>query len=139
MNKIQFSDEVIKVLDAIAEKIGVAIDWTSDNVMPIVTELLGRYRSYSILSDSIWLVVCIAAIISMFLICKQIISDKNIKKQTIWVDKYGEYSLLSVLVLTFGGMIAIGGIIGLICVSDELLRWIIIPEFKYIELLKGLM
>lgn len=28
------SEEVIKILDALAEKFGLAIDWTSANVLP---------------------------------------------------------------------------------------------------------
>lgn len=28
------ADEIIKVLDAICDKLGIAVDWTSENVMP---------------------------------------------------------------------------------------------------------
>lgn len=40
------SDEIIKVIDAIAEKFGIAIDWTAENVMPLVTETLEQLITY---------------------------------------------------------------------------------------------
>ena len=36
---MKVSKEIIEVLDYIGEKIGVTIDWTSDNVIPYVKEL----------------------------------------------------------------------------------------------------
>ena len=33
------SEEIIKVLDALAEKFGVAVDWTSANVIPYLEQL----------------------------------------------------------------------------------------------------
>ena len=28
------SNEIIKVLDALSDKLGIAVDWTSENVLP---------------------------------------------------------------------------------------------------------
>ena len=33
------SEEVIKILDNLGEKFGVAIDWTSENIAPYLTKL----------------------------------------------------------------------------------------------------
>lgn len=35
-------EEIIKVLDALAEKFGLAIDWTSNNVIPYLETLCGK-------------------------------------------------------------------------------------------------
>lgn len=42
------SEEVIKILDALAEKFGLAIDWTSANVLPYLQQLCGKYVTYEI-------------------------------------------------------------------------------------------
>ena len=33
------SDEVVKILDALADKFGIAINWTSANVIPYLQQL----------------------------------------------------------------------------------------------------
>ncbi len=38
------SQEIITVLEYIGEKLGIAIDWTAENVMPQVLAVLSRYR-----------------------------------------------------------------------------------------------
>lgn len=40
------SEEIIKVVDSLASKFGIAIDWTSQNVMPCLQELMERYIKY---------------------------------------------------------------------------------------------
>lgn len=40
------SNEVIKVLDHICDKFGIAIDWSSSNVMPYLQDLMVRMTKY---------------------------------------------------------------------------------------------
>ena len=42
------SKEIIKILDALAEKAGLAIDWTSANVFPYLQQLCSKYVTYEI-------------------------------------------------------------------------------------------
>ena len=51
------SEEVIKVLDALAEKFGIAIDWTSANVFPYLQQLCGKYVRYEIVTSIVWMLV----------------------------------------------------------------------------------
>lgn len=37
------SEEIIKILDALADKFGIAIDWTSSNVLPYLQQLCTKY------------------------------------------------------------------------------------------------
>ena len=43
-----FSDEIIKILDALCEKFGMAIDWTTENITPYLENLAGRIISFEI-------------------------------------------------------------------------------------------
>lgn len=49
------SKEVIKILDAIAEKFGLAIDWTSANVLPYLQQVCGKYVTCEIATSAIWM------------------------------------------------------------------------------------
>ena len=49
------SEEVIKILDALAEKFGLAIDWTSANVLPYLQQLCDKCVMYEIVTSVIWI------------------------------------------------------------------------------------
>ena len=55
------SDDVIKILDALSEKIGLSIDWTSQNVVPYINQLCRKYVNYEITTSVIWIIlgVCV--------------------------------------------------------------------------------
>lgn len=54
---MSFSSQFIEVLDALCEKFGIAIDWTSQNVVPYVTELATRIIAYEIWTSAAWIVI----------------------------------------------------------------------------------
>lgn len=56
------SEQVIAVLDAFCDKIGVAVDWTQANVFPYVQELMSRYIAYEIATSVLW---CVLAAIGL--------------------------------------------------------------------------
>ena len=51
------SDEIIKVLDSLSEKFGIAIDWTSQNVMPYLQDLINRFISLQNGKAIVWIVI----------------------------------------------------------------------------------
>lgn len=51
------SDEVIKILDALTERLGLAIDWSSSNVLPYFQQLCNKYIKYEIATSIIWIVI----------------------------------------------------------------------------------
>lgn len=57
------SEEIIKVLDLLAEKFGLAVDWTSANVIPYLEQLCGKYVNYEIATSVIWLLFGIVCLI----------------------------------------------------------------------------
>lgn len=54
---MSFSSQFIEVLDALCEKFGIVIDWTSQNVMPYLTDLATRLISYEIWTSAAWIVI----------------------------------------------------------------------------------
>ena len=62
---MSFSSQFIEVLDALCNKIGIAIDWTSQNVVPYVTDLAARIITYEILTSAAWIII--AAIVFLII------------------------------------------------------------------------
>ncbi len=56
-------DEIIKVLDNLCEKFGLAIDWSDQNILPYVQELIQRIANLQLTYGVIWLIVGIVSAI----------------------------------------------------------------------------
>ena len=56
------SNEIIKVLDHLCDKFDIAIDWSSNNVMPYLQDLMVRITKYVIYTNILWLVISILII-----------------------------------------------------------------------------
>ena len=54
---MSFSSQFIEVLDALCDKIGIAIDWPSQNVVPYATDLAARIITYEISTSVAWIVI----------------------------------------------------------------------------------
>lgn len=73
------SDEIIKVLDNLAEKFGIAVDWTSQNVWPYLQELCDKYVNYEIWTSVVYLVICLLAFALLLNEMKKYCSDNDVK------------------------------------------------------------
>lgn len=64
-----FSKEIINVLDYLCDKFGIAIDWTSDNIIPYLESLCEKYIRYEIFTSIAWIAIflVITGIISIAL------------------------------------------------------------------------
>ena len=61
------SNEIIKVLDALAEKLGIAVDWTEQNVLPYAQMLCEKYITYQTAISIAWIIIglmlCVVAVL----------------------------------------------------------------------------
>ena len=53
------SEQIIQVIDALCEKFGIAINWTSDNVIPYLEVLCGKLIKYEIGTSIAWMAIMI--------------------------------------------------------------------------------
>lgn len=60
---MQISDEIIKVLEYLCGKLGVTVDWTSENIMPYIQTLCQKLVNWEIATSIAWIVIAIIAII----------------------------------------------------------------------------
>ena len=132
------SKEVIEIFDYIGEKLGIVIDWTQENIIPYLTDLLGRYVTFNIVMHAIGLflgiVGAVGAIVMLTHIYFRAIRDKSI----FWeLDSDNEEYLSSggVVATIISAFIGLISLVALIYNPVELLEWIFIPEFQLIEVL----
>ena len=73
------SEEIIKVLDNLGEKIGITIDWTNENILPYLQDLMSRFIGLKNVQAIIWIVI--SSIIILVTILAIVGTIKYIKKQ----------------------------------------------------------
>lgn len=118
---MQASDQIIQVLDYLGEKLGVSIDWTSENILPYVQTLCSNYINWEIATSVVWLVVGIALIILA------VISFKGARNPNI-----NDEGLLYV----FFAILLISGIIIMFTQIFDIIKCIYIPELQIYEYIK---
>lgn len=135
----KMSEEIIKVLDYIGDKLGIAIDWSSENVWPQVLNILGRYKVFAILITSIGIIFALAIMTAAVTLLIKSIKGYN-AHGAIWCVKYSwgvEPSAFSVLVWICSAIAFITFLFILFSDMRDLLKWTIVPEVKYVEMLKS--
>lgn len=51
------SEQIIEVLDELGQRLGIAIDWSQENILPYLHELFEKYINYEIASSIMWIVL----------------------------------------------------------------------------------
>ena len=121
---MQVSDQIIEVLNYLGEKLGVTIDWTSENVLPYVQTLCGKYINWEIATSVVWIVI------GLILIILAIISFKGAKDPDIYDE--GFLYMVFVILLLFG-------VVMILCQIFDIIKCIYIPELQIYEYIKSLM
>ena len=115
---MQMSDQIIQVLDYIGKKLGLTIDWTSENVLPYVQTLCDKYINWEIASSIIWIVIGIICIVLSVIFIK-----------TLWNDDIGciFFALLLVGIVTIGAQ------------AFDIVKCICFPELQVFEYVQSLL
>lgn len=137
------SEEIIKVLDYICAQLGIAVDWSAENVMPQVMDVLGRYRVYKI-AISVFLILFFAIILIMAVATlKKCLKDVYTNTAGIWCEKRysGDYQATGLAETTvFIGAIVVP--VAMMVIGSNincLLKWLVVPEIQYLAMLQGYM
>lgn len=140
------NQEIINVLNYLGEQLGIAIDWSSENVWPQVMDILGRYRLFELVSTGFWLIIDVVIVFSAFLTLKRMTKDyMKIKvdheDNFLWTRRYGDNKLTGFgwALFIISLLLGVTSIIATPIDIDEMFKWLIVPEIKYLEMLKGLM
>ena len=136
------SDQIIEVLDYLGEKLGISIDWTSENILPYIQTLCGKYINWEIATSIVWLIVGIVFIILSIICFKYFIKyAKQYEQYKEDRDKYEKYydsnDYAGFFLIVFFCLLVIG-----ICVSGcqifDIIKCIYLPELQIYEYINTL-
>lgn len=140
------SDEIIKVLEYLGEKVGMCIDWTSEKVasdiMPFLQELYHKCVVWGIVQNLIKVFVGLVLIVSAIVISRKLLkgykSTKENQKDNTLFDGYdcsptvlGFFAICFVIVSTGAGLI-----IFFVALTDAL-DWAIFPEGQILKMISN--
>lgn len=134
------SKQIIEVLNYLGEKVGIVIDWSAENVLPVAQQICERYIRYEIIMSIIWLLFDLAIIVML------IISMIKLFKFCIKAYKTPEYQrnycVWAQITMIISGFVAL--IMGCCFIADivenfeVLMKCILLPELHLLEVLKSL-
>lgn len=135
-----FSEQFKDIFNMLCEKIGIAIDWTQDNIVPYVMELCKRFVVLNIVEEALWLVSGIVAVVIIGFLLKKIFEDyrkcADTRDDTFWWEAFSDIispKIGTIFVFVIGGVVLLFGLIAIPCCISELLKWAIVPEVQLIK------
>ena len=135
-----FSEQFKDIFNMLCEKIGIAIDWTQDNIVPYVMELCKRFVILNIVKEALWLVGGIIAVVIVGFLSKKLFKDyrkcASTREGTFWWKEfYGDVSPKTGTAIVFivGGVVLLFGLIVIPCSISELVKWAVVPEVQLIK------
>ena len=129
------SDEIIKVLDYLGKKFGIAIDWSNENLIPYIYDLMDRVIRYEICSSVIYIIISVLICIGCVITIRKVHKHASIKleKDPECGWELCEYLLIGLLMVVFV-------ISALSCINSitHIIQCIFIPEKIFIQYIQSI-
>lgn len=136
------SNQIIEVLNALCEKFGIAIDWTGQNVMPYVQELMKKAVNYELWTSVGWFLIWAIFIFAFFGTIYWYIKNRyneNNKTIEIIIDDEELFFIVSITFIIIGGILAIIAIIGAITQIMDIITCLTFPEKIIFNMIQSMM
>lgn len=143
------SEEVLAVIEDLGNRFGVAIDWTSNNVIPKVQEICERLITYKIVVHSLGIALNVALMVIAICFVSKILHSRNEVIQTnnsnMYWDCYCNYndtydinmSELGFIILIVSAILGISAAVALVFQIVNLLNWVVVPEVELFYMLQS--
>lgn len=125
------SKQIIEVLDALSDKFGIAIDWTSKEVLPQLKTVAEHYIQYELWTSVSYLVLGIIGIVAGIVIPIKIHKSDKFDDEELQV-------ILFIFSLIIGFAIVIISIVDIPGQIDDIIKCLICPELQCYEYIKDL-
>lgn len=128
------SEEIIKVLDELGNRFGIVIDWSNQNIIPYLQELLKRFICYRNITACVWITVSIAITVVGVVMIRLL---NKWRKSNDFNSDYEDESFaiagytLSICIIALGIGVIIGNILGIA-------KNICMPEMVVYEYIKNI-
>ena len=132
-------EEVIKVLKHLGDQFGVAIDWSSANIMPYLNDLMGRIVKYGIyinIYNIFYKIFCIALFVGITVVLYKL-ANRALIKQKNSEDNLAEALSIAYVVSCVATVVVI--VVGMVGISDSVTNIIelnTVPEKYVIEMIQ---
>ena len=118
---MNFSSEIISVIEYIASKFGIAIDWSNQNIIPIIQDLAGKYITWEISTSIAWIMIAIILEIILVVLIRNDCKRWN-----------------SAVITVFGSIIAVALIPMIACQIFDIIRCVTFPELQIFQYLQSI-
>lgn len=132
MMEMRVSQQIIEVLEFLGEKFGIAIDWSSDTMLPVLQTLCGKYIRWEIATSIAWVVVGIILLIVGFIALPKAIAA--LERYRIDYDE--DWRLYVSIIVTVACLL-----LGFIAVSTQvfdIIKCYAFPELRVFEYIQDL-
>lgn len=129
------SDEIIKVLDELAKKFGIVIDWTSQNVIPYLEDLGMRLVKFDTMQHIFGIVICVITLILTLIIFKKGINFFKAESQKEYSDSELSQIIYTLFMIIFG-FASVVAIVFAFSDINSIIQNIYLPEKTIYEFIK---
>lgn len=126
---MEVSNQIIKVLDNLGQKFGVAVDWTQSNIMPYIQELGKRIVNYELWTSIVWIIFSLILLISSIFVCK-----KFFKK---FMSKNSEDYDIGIPMVLFSIVGIVISIVIILCQTFDVVTCLTLPEKIWMEYIRN--
>lgn len=126
------NNELVELLKELASQMGIAVDWTSENIRPYIMDIMNKLAKYEIFTSAIWILFLVIVI---FIASKLLrMSHKKFKDEEDyeWDEAVfgGTAIVLSIVILIAS--------VGIVFECHDIGKALYMPEVLLIEQLRSL-
>lgn len=123
---MNISDEIIKVLDVLCEKFGIAVDWTSNNIVQYLQQLSEKYIRYEISTSIIWIILWITLL--GITIRLGISMTKKCMKKYMELSRDNDWDVTAIFCGLVSGVVILVSVIAITVQCFDIVTCITLPE-----------
>lgn len=128
---MEVSDQIIKVLDNLGQKFGLAVDWTQSNIAPYVQQLGQKIVNYELWTSVVWITLMIIFLIGLIISLKK--SIKGYKN----ADRYANFEWIFLCIFSTLGIVI--SVIVIITQVFDIVTCLTLPEKIWMDYINSYM
>ena len=126
--------EILEALNQLTDKFGIAVDWSNQNALPYLRDLMGRLVRYEIITSVVGLIVGALFVLSAIWWLKFI---KYARKKYEDEGVFSEWDYAATAATFAMIIIVLLGIIIVICQINDIIQCVVLPEGIILKYIKG--
>lgn len=129
------SDGIIKILDNVCEKFGIVVNWSSDNVVPYIKDVMERFVRFRVAESVFYIILGVLSLCSLFVIYRLLKwcnrnSHEYAKRYTRSANMY---RLMFVVLLSLFILFSVSGVLMVLINIHSIIELKTIPEKAFID------